>query len=177
MPQLVLSDYMPQLVWLAITFGALYLFLERAIIPRIARVLAQREEQLRKDAQGIERINAQASTLRKEQEKLLTQAQAQAQATVQEGIEKLSLWRHQQEHKLRATLQAEMTKAETRILSAKSRALEELMGEGAQAVLPLASSIVSKISGEVPPKDALAEAARRAFAENVSSSQRAPDKH
>ncbi|HHI81664.1 MAG TPA: F0F1 ATP synthase subunit B', partial [Rhizobiales bacterium] len=44
MPQLDTSTFMPQLVWLAITFFVLYVIMTRLALPRIGGAIEQRQD-------------------------------------------------------------------------------------------------------------------------------------
>src|SRR5215471_12666427 len=60
-PPLNPDTFAPQLVWLAITFGLLYLLLKRTILPRLGNIIAGRQERIRDDlaeAQITARISA-----------------------------------------------------------------------------------------------------------------------
>ena len=49
MPQLVLEDWVPQLIWLAISFVVLYLIMSRVALPRIGTVIEQRRDRIAHD--------------------------------------------------------------------------------------------------------------------------------
>ncbi|MDA0676265.1 MAG: F0F1 ATP synthase subunit B', partial [Proteobacteria bacterium] len=49
MPQLATGDFVPQLVWLAITFIALYVVMWRVALPRIVDVLEERQRRIDDD--------------------------------------------------------------------------------------------------------------------------------
>jgi F-type H+-transporting ATPase subunit b len=49
MPQLDTATFVPQLIWLAITFIALYVILSRVALPRIGAVITEREDRVAAD--------------------------------------------------------------------------------------------------------------------------------
>ncbi|MFQ5764023.1 MAG: F0F1 ATP synthase subunit B', partial [Rhodospirillales bacterium] len=46
MPQLDVNTYLPQIVWLVITFTVLFLIMWRVAVPRIADVLEARQKRI-----------------------------------------------------------------------------------------------------------------------------------
>ena len=61
MPQFDPTYFAPQLVWLAITFLALYLLMSRLILPRITGILSQREDRIEGNLKRAETLKEEAA--------------------------------------------------------------------------------------------------------------------
>jgi F-type H+-transporting ATPase subunit b len=85
MPQLVFADYAPQVVWLAITFGALYLILSRLALPGIARTLGDRDARLKGDIEAAERLRAEAESAIGAYQKSIAEARQKRQGEWKEA--------------------------------------------------------------------------------------------
>ena len=68
----------PQLVWLAITFLALYFVLSRFTLPRIASVIDERKNRVERDIAEAERLNAETQNAIAEYEEKLASARRKA---------------------------------------------------------------------------------------------------
>src|SRR5215510_10262246 len=80
MPQLDSSSFLPQLVWLAISFVAFYLLMIRVALPRVSSVLDRRQKQLDDDVKHAIKLKADAEAALAAYEKVLAEARAGAQA-------------------------------------------------------------------------------------------------
>ena len=62
MPQMEFADYMPQVVWLVITFATLYVLMAKLALPRITDILETRQRHLEHDLELSEKLRDEAQT-------------------------------------------------------------------------------------------------------------------
>ena len=55
-PPLDAGTFAPQLIWLALTFGLLYLLLKRFYLPRVGEVIEERRERIQRDLAQAEKL-------------------------------------------------------------------------------------------------------------------------
>jgi F-type H+-transporting ATPase subunit b len=153
LPQLDTSTYEPQLVWLAITFIALYFVLSRIALPRIASVLDERERQMESDIERAEKLKAEAEEVLAAYERTMADARIKAQAEIGAASEAVAAEVAAREGELGAKIAARSEAAERAIAAAKQAAMADLQKVAAE----LAADMAAKLAGVKP--GALAEAA------------------
>ena len=79
MPQLDFSTFGNQIFWLVVTLVAIYLILDRIALPRIAEVLAERQDRITGDIAAAEDLKAQALAAEEAYNKALAEARTEAQ--------------------------------------------------------------------------------------------------
>ena len=89
MPQLEFADFVPQLVWLAITFAALYFFLAKRALPRVSEVLEERENRVVDDLEQAEKHKKESQSLEDTYEKLIAMAKVNAGQTLADSKTKI----------------------------------------------------------------------------------------
>jgi len=158
MPQLDIATFAPQLVWLAITFIALYLVMALVGLPRVGGILEKRRGKISSDLDKAQRMKAEAEAVIAAYEKALAEARSKAQAALRETATRLNAEAAEQNRKLAEALHAETAKAEKRIADAKTAALQGLKGMAAEVARAAAMRLAG---GEVDARriDAAVEAA------------------
>jgi len=125
-----MEDFAPQIVWLVISFIALYLLMARVALPRVANVLEARHGRIADDLDQAAQLKSQAETVISEYEAALVKARAEAQATIaQAGIEAASA-AEKRNAEVADVLATEAAAAADRIATAKNDALAEMRGVG-----------------------------------------------
>jgi F-type H+-transporting ATPase subunit b len=163
MPQLDISTFTPQLVWLAIWFVVLYLLMAKLAMPRIARAMEARRRRREDDLARAAQLKAEAEAANAAYQKTLAEARAQAQAVIKETSDRLAAEAAKQQRALAATLAEQIAAAERRIAATKEQALAEVRG----IAVDVGRSVVEKLTGAVP------DAAKMAAAVDSSLSGRA----
>src|SRR6266436_2383848 len=137
MPQLDVATFVPQLVWLAVTFGVLYLLMARVGLPRVGGVIEARRHRVDDDLARAAQLKADAEAVMAAYQETLARARAQAQAAVKDTTERMAAEAAEQQRQLSESIARQTAEAERQIAAAKQRALAEmhdLAVEVAQAV-------------------------------------------
>ena len=164
MPQLDISTFTPQLVWLAIWFVVLYLLMARLALPRIGAAIEARQQRREGDLARAAQLKAEAEAAGAAYQKALAEARVQAQATIKETSDRLAADAAERQRALAATLAEQIAAAEHRIAAAKEQALAEVRG----IAVDVGRSIVEKLTGAAP------DAAKMAAAVDSRLSEHAP---
>jgi len=159
MPQLEVGTFLPQLVWLAITFVLLYVLMAKVALPRVAEVMEERRKRLDHDLEEAARLKRETEAAIAEYEAALAKARAQAQSIAGETRVRISADASAERGKVDADIAAATKAAEARILAAKDAALASLSGMAGEA----ASDIVSRLAGVSPANDAVQGAVAKAL--------------
>ena len=154
MPQLDISTYAPQIVWLVITFLAMYLIMAKVALPRIAQVLDERQSRIDDNLEKATAFRKEADDAAKAYEKSLADARSKAQDEVKVVIDQVNAEAAKAQTALADKLNTELEAAEARISQAKDKALANIKEVSAD----VAKATVEKLSG-VSLDDAAIEAA------------------
>jgi F-type H+-transporting ATPase subunit b len=165
MPQLVFTDYGPQIVWLVITFVALYLLLSKLVLPSIARTLGERDQQLQGDIARAEKLKAEAESTLAAYRQAIGQARAAAQAEIKAVTESMAAEASRREGELAAFFAEKSKAVETGIVEAKTRAIADLKNVAGEA----ARELVTRLVGVAPTPPDVAEAVEAAGRERAAA--------
>lgn len=153
LPQLNVDDFAPQLIWLVVTFGLLYLILSRVALPRVGDVLAERRDRIARDIAAAGELKAETDKALAEYEQALATARSNASGIAKDTRAKLAAETDAERAKIEAQLNAKMQEAEARISATKSKALASVGDIAADTAV----AVVSRLIGQtVSPADAKA---------------------
>jgi F-type H+-transporting ATPase subunit b len=148
MPQLNPLDWAPQLIWLVITFGILYLLMKRVALPKIGSVIEMRQGRIAGDLGEADKLRRETQEAIAAYEQALAEAKARAHGIVQEARNKLKDEVAAERTELEQDLAAKSAEAEARILEAKVSALKDVNAVASET----AAEIVQRLIGIAPTK-------------------------
>ena len=148
MPQLNPLDWGPQLIWLAITFGILYLLMVKVALPRIGGVIDARAAHIAKDLAAADKLRRETEEAIAAYEQALAEAKQKAHAIIDAGRTKLKEEVAAERAKLDRELGKKGAEAEARIDQAKTSAMKDVSAVAAD----VAADIVRQLIGANPPK-------------------------
>jgi F-type H+-transporting ATPase subunit b len=148
MPQLNPLDWGPQLIWLLITFGILYLLMVKVALPRIGSVIEARADKIAKDLAEADKLRRQTEEAIAAYEQTLAEAKQKAHAIIDEGRAKLKAESAAERARLDAELAKQGAEAEARINAAKTSAMRDVN----EVAADVAADIVRQLIGVAPAK-------------------------
>jgi F-type H+-transporting ATPase subunit b len=158
MPQLDYHTFVPQLVWLAISFVVLYILMKTLALPKVKGAIEGRRHRLDSDLGRASAAKAEAEAALAAYQKTLSEARAAAQDTLRQTGERLAAEAAERQRQLAATLTAQIEAAEARIAAGKEQALGEIRAVAAD----VGSAVVEKLTGTAPDNAAMTSAVNRA---------------
>jgi F-type H+-transporting ATPase subunit b len=147
MPQLEFADFPPQLVWLAITFVILLILMSKVALPRVASGIEQRDARIKGDLDRAERVKIDADAALAAYQKTMADARAKAQAELRQAQAAVAAETAQRESAFAQQLAQRTKVAEDGIAAAKTRAVADLRGLGAEVT----GNVLRKVAGLSPP--------------------------
>jgi F-type H+-transporting ATPase subunit b len=148
-PPLDPTTFAPQLIWLALTFGLLYLILKRVVLPRVGEVIEERGDRIKRDLAQAEKLKADTEKALANYEQALGDARAKAGAIAKGLRDALTGEVDKERAKVEALTAAKLADAERRIADTKAKALASV-GDIASEV---AGVVVARLIGTEPTKD------------------------
>ncbi|HMK40969.1 MAG TPA: ATP F0F1 synthase subunit B [Methyloceanibacter sp.] len=158
MPQLNPLDWAPQIIWLILTFGILYLLMVKVVLPRIGGVIDARAAHIAKDLAEADKLRRETEEAIAAYEQALAEAKQKAHAIVDAGRAKLKEEMAAERTKLDQQLAKKSAEAEARIDAAKVSAMKEVSAVAAD----VAADIVRRLIGSVPSKAEIEKAVQEA---------------
>jgi F-type H+-transporting ATPase subunit b len=135
-----------QVLWLTLTFVALYLLMSRIALPRIDSILERRRVRISGDLAEAQRLKGESDAAIAAYEKSLAEARGRAQAVANESRQRQAAEAESARKALDATLNGRIAEAESRIAATKSAAMTNVRGIATEA----AAAIVERLIGTAP---------------------------
>jgi F-type H+-transporting ATPase subunit b len=150
------ATFPSQLLWLAITFGLFYLFLQKVVMPRVGGIIDFRNGRITQDLDNAARLKSEADAAVAAYEQELAEAKARANAIGQQASDAAKAEAEAARKKVEAELDKKLGEAEARISSIKAKAMKEV-GTIAEET---ASAIVEALVGGKTSKAEIAAAVK-----------------
>lgn len=159
MPQFDFDTFGPQIVWLVITFVALYFIMARLALPRIANVIEERRDRIADDLDQAEQLKLKTEEAIATYEQALAEARAKAHGIAQEARDKLNAEMEQERNAAEKQMAEKTAEAEARIRESGKAALKHVNEIAAST----AGSIVEALTDGKATKAEMTAAIRKAM--------------
>ncbi len=133
MPQLDVTWFPTQLVWLALTFFALYAVISWVAVPRISGVLEERQRRIDGDLERATALKAEAEAAMAAYEKSMVEARNGAREILRQAGDALTKQSEERQKALGDKLADQIRAGEARIAEAKRAALAEVQTVAARS--------------------------------------------
>lgn len=146
LPQLDISTYSAQAVWLVITFVILYVLMAKVALPRIGEVLEERQHKIDDNLAKAEDLKVQSEAAAEAYETSLSNARSKAQDAIRAVKEKAASEAAARQGALNEKLKNQISDSEQAINKARDEALAGIK----DVATDVAASVVEKLIGEAP---------------------------
>jgi F-type H+-transporting ATPase subunit b len=148
------GTFAPQLVWLALTFGLLYVLLKRFALPRVGEVIEERRDRIQRDFEKAEKLKAETQQALATYEQALAEARNKAHGLARDMRDQLAAEVEKERAAVEAQIVAKLNDAEARIAQSKTKAMASVD----QIAAETAAAVVSKLLGKEVSNDEIQRA-------------------
>ena len=149
MPQLDVNTFLPQVVWLVITFSALFLLMWRVAVPCIADVLEARQRRIEDNLDKAQESKKEAEETLVAYEQAMNEARAGANTHIAEATTRMSGEAAEREAELALDLSTRIT----------AEALDNIRA----ATFEVAAAVLERLTGEAPAEKSVAKSVAKAL--------------
>ena len=143
-----------QLLWLAITFGAIYLFVSKVVVKRVGGTIADRASRIARDLDEAAAAQTRADEATAAYEKSLAEARDKAQQLARETRDATNASSEARRKTIEAELSTKLAGADQEIAARKTAAMANVSAIAQDT----ASAIVARLTGEAASASELASA-------------------
>lgn len=144
MPQLDFATFAPQLIWLTLVFGVLYLVMARVALPRIATVIEERRDRIADDLDTAAQLKRDTDDAIASYETALAEARTKAHSIAQATRDRLTAETDAHRADLEGQLAARIADAGKRIDATKTQALASVR----DVAVDVADAITQQLLGD-----------------------------
>ena len=126
MPQLNPEFWFSQIFWLTITFGFLFIFLSKIVLPKVSDNLEKRKSQVKENIETAEKHRLESEDKLKEFEKIILENKIEAKNYFNEARQKIIGELDKKKDTLENEINSEIKSAEKEILDLKSRSSKKI---------------------------------------------------
>ena len=144
MPQLNPEFWISQILWLILTFGALYIVLSKVILPKISDNLESRRSQILENIEIAEKQREESEEKVKEFEKIILNSKLEAKNLFNEARQKILEDVDKKRSELEKSIEAEIVSAEREIQSLNSNSLENIKKIATDTSADLISQLIGQ---------------------------------
>ena len=154
MPQLNVADFLPQLIWLFITLGAMYWLMTKVALPKIGDAIEQRHGRIASDLAEAARLKAMAEQVMADYQAEIARARSEAHAIALQNRAEMTAQMAREQATLDVELGRKVADAEARIAATKQAAMSQVEAVAQDA----AEEIVARLIGRKPSREAVVRA-------------------
>jgi len=143
MPQLNPEFWLSQIFWLTLTFGILYVFLSKIILPKISANLESRKSEIQENIEAAENQRHKSESKLLEYNKILSKSKLEAKNIFKDAREKAMQGINSKKEVLNNQIDDEIKKAEQEIVLLKKTAPEKIN----KIAIDTSSELVQKLIG------------------------------
>ena len=151
MPQLNPEFWISQIVWLVITFGALYVILSKVILPKISNNLESRRSQILENIEIAEKQREESEEKLKEFDKIILNSKLEAKNLFNEARQKVLNQIDKKRSEMEKNLEEEISSAEKEIQSLNNNSTENIKKIATETSL----SLIQQLIGEEINKESI----------------------
>ena len=157
MPQLDFATWPPQIIWLVITFGILYLVVSKFALPKIGGAIESRQNRIASDLDEAQRLKDDSEKALAAYETALAEAKAKAHGIAQETRDTLKAEIEAERTALDSKLNERLAEAEARIAATKAEALKSVNDVASDAAGAIVSQLIGTKATAASIKKAISE--------------------
>jgi len=150
-PPLDPNTFAPQLFWLALAFGLLYVLMKRLALPKVEAAINERRQLVEHDLKTAERLKAETQLALSRCELALTEARETAAAMVKDLRDKIAAEVDTERTRHEALISRKLAEAEQRIAQSKAMAVAGVN----EIAADIAGAIVARLIATDVSKDEL----------------------